>query len=195
MIILFDNRSVGAPLTRHMKSLFVPLVLYGCQPVSQVGAQSDATITTNPDAPSTPNTCNGTGDSWVYSGAIAFEAYDFGMVTFGGKVVGFAGSALNSDVLSFDTRPLTELETLADHDIAVQNITALRAPFDVSCDTGNTLCHGFFAQAGTYTVHAVHPRYQATFTLTNLFERTDNSGPPGAAIAGTITGCVDKANP
>jgi hypothetical protein len=195
MIILIDNRGVGAPLTRHMKSLFVPLVLCGCQPVSQVGAQSDATIATVPDAPGTPNTCNGTGNSFVYSGAVAFEAYDFGMITLSGQVVGLAGSALNSDVLSFDTRPLTELETLADHDVAVQNITALRAPFNQSCDSGNTVCHGFFAQAGTFTVHALHPRYQATFTLSNLLERTDNSGPPGAPIAGTITGCVDKANP
>lgn len=195
MITLFDNRGVGAPLTRHMKSLFVPLVLCGCQPVSQVGAQSDAAIASIPDASSVPNTCNSTGNSWVYSGAVDFEAYDFGMITSGGKVVGLAGSALNTDVLSFNTRALTELDTVADHDVSVQNIMALRAPFNQSCDTGNTVCHGFFAQAGTFSVHAVHPRYQATFTLTNLFERVDNSGPPGAAIAGTITGCVDKANP
>ena len=176
-----------------MKSLVISLVLCGCQPVSQVGERSDATLGSD-DAP-IANTCSGTGDSFVYSGAFAFEAYDFGMVTSGGKVVGLAGSALNTDLLAFNTRPITELETLGDHDIAVQNITALRAPFDQSCDTGNSVCHGFYAQAGTYTVHAVHPRYQATFTLSNLFERSDNSGPPGASIAGTITGCVDKANP
>jgi hypothetical protein len=177
-----------------MKSLFVTIVITGCQPVSQVGAQTDA-VPVTADAP-IDNTCNGTGDSFVYAGAVtAFQAYDFGLVTSNGHVVGFAGSALNADVLAFNTRGLAELETIGDHDVAAENITALRAPFNVSCDTGNLVCHGFYAQAGTYTVHAAHPRYQATFTLSDLFERTDNSSPPGAQIAGTITGCVDKANP
>jgi hypothetical protein len=177
-----------------MKSLFVTIFLAGCQPVSQVGAQTDAAPGTA-DAP-IDNTCSGTGDSFVYTGAItAFQAYDFGLVTSNGLVVGFAGSATNADVLAFNTKALAEIDTVGDHDVATENITALRAPFNVSCDTGNTMCHGFYAQAGTYTVHAAHPRYQATFTLSNLFERTDNSSPPGAQIAGTITGCVDKANP
>ena len=177
-----------------MKSLFLTLVIAGCQPVSHVGDQVDAMPGTA-DAP-IANTCNGTGDSFVYTGAItAFQAYDFGMVTSNGQVIGLAGSALNTDVLAFNTRPFAEIETIGDHDVAAENITALRAPFNQSCDTGNTVCHGFYAQGGTYTVHALHPRYQVTFTLSNLFERTDNSSPPGAAIAGSITGCVDKANP
>lgn len=164
------------------------LALLGCQPASHVGMQG------GPDASSA--TCDGTSDAFAFSGAVTtFDAFDFGLVTLGGKVVGMAGSATNTDVLSFNSLPLTELETLGDHDVATQNITSLRAPFNHSCDTGNTVCHGFFAHAGTYKVTAVHPRYQATFTLTDLFERTDNSDQPGAAIAGSITGCVDKANP
>jgi hypothetical protein len=174
-----------------MNRFLVCLALAGCEPVSQVGAQSDAG---SHDATSA-NTCDGTGDAFTFSGPLAFDAYDFGMITSGGQVVGLAGSAFNADVMSFATRPLSELETAGAHDIAVQNLTALRAPFDQSCDTGNTVCHGFFAHAGTYTVHAVHPRYQATFTLSDLYERSDNFGPAGAAIAGTITGCIDKANP
>lgn len=177
-----------------MKSLLVTLAIVGCQPISQVGVQTDA-MPGSADA-AIANTCNGSGDSFVYTGAItAFQAYDFGLVTSSQQIVGLAGSALNTDVLAFNTNPFAELETLGDHDIATENIQALRAPFNQSCDTGNTVCHGFFAHAGTYTVHALHPRYQVTFTLSSLFERTDNFGPPGAAIVGTITGCIDKANP
>jgi len=165
----------------------VLLALMGCEPTSHVGSQG-------PDGPLAD--CTGPNDAFAFSGAIpTFQAYDFGLVTSGGNVVGMAGSALNTDVLAFNTLPLTELSTLGDHDIATQNITSLRAPFNHSCDTGNTVCHGFFAHGGTYSVTAVHPRYQATFTLTDLFERTDNTANLGAPIAGTITGCVDKANP
>jgi hypothetical protein len=176
-----------------MKSLLL-IVICGCEPLSQVGAQNDAQPAG--DAAAIANTCGGTGDSFVYSGAVeAFQAYDFGMVTSNGLVVGFAGSALDADVLAFNTRQLAEIDSVGDHDVATENITGLRAPFNVSCDVGNTVCHGFYAQAGTFTVHATHPRYQATFALSNLFERTDNSSPPGTAIAGSITGCVDKVNP
>ena len=170
------------------------MIVAGCSPVSQVGAQVDGSATAGSDA-AIANTCTGTGDSFSYAGAFAFEAFDFGMITSGGKDVGIAGSATNTDLLSFNTTPLAELDALGDHDVAVTHITALRAPFMASCDTGNTVCHGFFAHAGTFTVQAVHPRYQARFTLTNLFARVDNSGPEGAAIAGDITGCIDKANP
>jgi hypothetical protein len=169
------------------------VALAGCEPISQVGAQSDAGASDH-DA-EIANTCDGTGDAFVFSGAVAFQAYDFGMITSNGQIVGLAGSALNTDVMTFNSHALTELETAGPHDVAVQNITSLRAPFDQSCDTGNTVCHGFFAHAGTYTVHAVHPRYQVTFTLSDLYERSDNASPPGAAIAGSISGCIDKANP
>jgi hypothetical protein len=176
-----------------MKRLLCLVALAGCEPISQVGAQSDASAGDRDAA--IANTCDGTADAFVFSGAVAFQAYDFGMVTSNGQIVGLAGSALNTDVMTFNSRGLTELQTIGAHDIAVQNLTALRAPFNQSCDTGNTVCHGFFARAGTYTVLAVHPRYQVTFTLSDLTARTDNAGPPGAAIAGSIAGCIDKANP
>ncbi len=192
----FDNRGVGAPLTGHMKSLFV-MIICGCQAVSQVGSQVDS----NTDTP-IAHTCDGTSDGFVFSGAnYDFVAYDFNFVTSGGKVVGIAGSGLNADLLSFNLTKFTfDLEALGDHDVATQNLTSLHMPYDPAstghtCDPGNTVCHGFYAQGGTYTANAVHPRYQATFTLSNLHDRTDNTSPPGAAIAGTITGCIDKANP
>ncbi len=192
----FDNRGVGAALTEHMKSLLVTIVICGCQPVSQVGNQLDATTDT-PIA----HTCDGTSDAFVFSGASDFVAYDFGFTTVGGKVVGIAGSGLNADLLSLNLTNFTfDLEALGEHDVATQNLTSLRIPYNPAsnghtCDPGNTVCHGFFAQSGTYTINAVHPRYQATFTLSDLKDRTDNTSPPGGAIAGTITGCVDKANP
>ena len=179
-----------------MKRFLVLITIAGCSPTSQVGAETDAAVDPGADAATVHNTCNGTADTFMFSGPITpFEAYDFGLVTSAGKVIGMAGSAFNTDVLSFNTKVFKELDTVGDHDVATENIMALRAPFNYSCETGNTMCHGFFANAGTYTVHALHPRYQATFTLSDLYERSDNSGPPGPAIAGTITGCVDKANP
>ena len=57
------------------------------------------------------------------------------------------------------------------------------------------ICSGFYAQSGTFTVIQIHPRYQATFALGDLYERRDNSGANGAAMTGTITGCIDKENP
>ncbi len=170
-----------------MKRLLVSILIGGCSPVSQIGAQVDGSLATN--------TCNGTGDAFTYAGAFTFDAYDFGMVTSAGKIVGLAGSATNADLLAFNTTPLGEIETLGDHDVAARHLTALRGPAMAQCDTGNTVCHGYFAHAGTLTVHALHPRYQVTFTLSELFERVDNSGPEGSAIAGSITGCIDKANP
>ncbi|MEP6860274.1 MAG: hypothetical protein ABJE66_06630 [Deltaproteobacteria bacterium] len=180
-----------------MKRLLLTIAICGCQPVSQVGSQRDATTTDTPIA----HACDGTHDDFVFSGASDFVAYDFGFTTLGGKIVGIAGSGLNADILSFNLTKFTfDLEALGDHDVATQNLTSLHMPYDPAsnghtCDPGNTVCHGFYAQSGTYTVNAVHPRYQATFTLSNLKDRTDNTSPPGAAIAGTLTGCVDKANP
>lgn len=176
-----------------MKRFLLAFVVCGCQPTSSVGTEgSDAPIA---------HTCDGASDAFVFSGTAEFVAYDFGLVTSGGKVVGMAGSATNADLLSFNLTNFTlELETLGDHDVAAEHLTSLRMPYDPAsnghtCDPGNSVCHGFYAEAGTYTVLAVHPRYQATFTLSNLLDRTDNSSPPGAPLTGTITGCVDKANP
>jgi hypothetical protein len=178
-----------------MKSLWIPIFLAGCSPESEVGAQLDAATQQPADAPGAVNSCGGTGNTLTYSGAVSFDAYDFGMVTSNSIIVGFAASSLNADVLTFNSRTLTDLQALGDHDIATNNLTAMRGPFNTECSTGNTVCHGFYADAGTYTVHAVHPRYQVTFTISNLFDRTDNESGPGAAIAGSITGCVDKDNP
>jgi hypothetical protein len=169
-----------------MKPILVTLLLAACSNSADDTA-TDAAV----------STCTGGGDHFVMTGAIAADSVSFGLVTVNSKVTGIAGAAANTDLIAFSVRSAlsADLDALGDHDIATQNIMELRAPFNTSCDTGNTVCHGFFAQAGTLTVAAVHPRYQATFTLSNLFERSDNSGPPGAAIAGAIAGCVDKANP
>jgi hypothetical protein len=144
-----------------------------------------------------PDVCDGTADRFVYVGAVEADHVDFGFTTVNGKIVGTGGAAQNRDLIAFTLRdPATyDLESLGDHDVALQNITALRAPLGATCETGNTQCRGFFALAGTYTVLEVHPRYRATFEISDLYERTDNFGPPGAAIEGTIRGCIDKTNP
>jgi hypothetical protein len=150
----------------------------------------------SPDAP-VDTSCGGGADHFAFTGAMSVDSPSFGFVTVNSKVAGVAGAASSGEIVSFGPRHIldVDLEALGDHDVAVANFMELRGPYNMSCDTGNTVCNGFYAQAGTYTVLSVHPRYHATFTLSALQERHDNSGTPGPAMAGSITGCVDKANP
>lgn len=156
----------------------------------------------SPDAAGSPDgavdpTCGSGGDRFVFGGAMSVDSPSFGFVTVNSKVAGVAGAASPGELVSFGPRHIigVDLEVLGDHDVAIENFMELRAPLNAMCEAGNTVCNGFYALAGTYTVLEVHPRYRATFMLSSLQERHDNTGMPGAAIAGSITGCVDKANP
>jgi hypothetical protein len=66
----------------------------------------------------------------------------------------------------------------------------VREPLSGLC-SADTPCPGWYAFAGAYHVISVHPRYRATFTLTDLRARQYASDPPGDPIDGTIVGCVD----
>ena len=152
----------------------------------------------SPDAAAVVDTsCGGGTDHFAFTGAVTVDSPSFGFITVNQKVNGVAGATQASEVMSFAPRHIinVDLEVLGAHDVAVENFMELVAPLNASCDTGTFDCTGFYATAGTYTVLSVHPRYHATFTLSSLFERHDNSGVPGPAMAGSITGCVDKANP
>ncbi len=177
----------GAMKHAHLFLMSIGLALPACS-----GESTDAV---GPDAAAASD-CDGTSDQFAFTGAISAEHVSFGFTKSNGKIVGTGGAAHNSDLIAFNLRDLQfELETLGDHDVAVENLTALRGPLGASCEAGNTVCHGFFALAGTFTVEQVIPRYRARFTLSDLRERNDNFSPPGAAIAGTIAGCIDKSNP
>jgi hypothetical protein len=144
------------------------------------------------DAPASA-TCAG-GDHFVLRGAFALDTVNFNFVTSGGRIAGVGGS-VNGDLVAFGLRSfVTPPDLESDHDIAITNLKELRQPLNSSCNTPGT-CSGFYALAGTYHVSSVHPRYSATFTLSDLRERHTATDPPGAPIAGTITGCIDLANP
>ena len=62
-----------------------------------------------------------------------------------------------------------------------------------ACDSAAGVCSGFLANAGTYTVTQLTPTYDATFSLTMLYESDGET--VGAAIDGEVTGCLSVPNP
>jgi hypothetical protein len=136
------------------------------------------------------------GDQMVLAGAWSLDTKALAVITVAGKATGINGSHMEGGFFLFSTRSLVglDLEALGTHDISAKNLKYLQKPNGASCATPGT-CAGFFATGGSYTVGQVHPRYQATFTLTDLFQHNDSGDTPGAPIAGTITGCVDVMFP
>jgi hypothetical protein len=139
--------------------------------------------------------CEGNGDRFVLDGAFAIDSDELGPVTVEGKVAGFMGAAGGGNVFALTKRhtPLDgDWDAVGEHDISGEHAKYLRFPFDDSSCATPGACSGFFALAGKVVVHAVEPRFLASFELTELFERSDSSDTQGAPIAGTITGCVDS---
>lgn len=137
--------------------------------------------------------CDG-GDRFVLDGAFAIDSEELGPVTVEDKVAGFMGAAGGGNIFSLTKRhvPLDgDFDEVGVHDIAGVHVKYLEFPFNSDCSVSGT-CHGFFALAGTVEVLEVSPRFRATFSLTELVERSDNTDEQGAPIAGTVTGCVDS---
>ena len=141
------------------------------------------------DAPQNTAECDGTSDRFLMTGPIAVDTNNFGFVTVGGKIAGLGGSA-STDVVSFVLRNGVANDLESDRDVANANLMYFREPLAGCGD-----CTGFYALAGSYHVVSLAPRYEATFTLSDLHERHAAQDPPGASIAGTITGCVNHAPP
>lgn len=148
---------------------------------------------TTPDATASAN-CAAGDDRFVLAGSVAVESSSVAPVWSDSKVIGVNGAMPSAELFAFTTRSFADhLDAVGTHDVANVNLRYLAIPSGADCSTPSGGCRGFFALGGTYTVVEVQPRYRATFELTHLRERVDDSDQPGAAIVGTITGCIDTA--
>jgi hypothetical protein len=174
----------------------VMVVAAGCSGNAHDRADVDAPPPSIDAAIDSPTALCAGGDQIVLTGAWSLDTSTLAVVTVDGKATGVNGSHIEGGFFLFGTRISFggDLEALGTHDIATKNLKYLQKPNGASCATPGT-CEGFFAMGGSYMVTQVHSRYQATFTLADLFQHNDSSDTPGAPIAGTITGCVDVGFP
>lgn len=122
-----------------------------------------------------------TGEYISMHGAFELEVASAAASTYGGHVIAFVGAATPQRYYSLSLRHVTmgNFDAVGDYNIATQNLKYFEED------------HGFFALAGTLHVTEVSPRYRATFELTDLHHHDDTSDTMGAAIAGSVTGCVN----
>src|SRR5262249_1996725 len=107
------------------------------------------------------------------------------------RITGFNGAA-DDDVIALSLRDYIHFDLETDRDVAIANLKYFRVPL-AGCSLGT--CSGFYALAGSYRVTALHPGYQATFSLDDLHEHRAPTDEPGAAIPGSVDGCIDLASP
>lgn len=176
-------------MTTSLRFALIALSLAACNHDSTVGTDIDGGVT---DGAQT-GTCASGNDRLVMTGAYTLDTTAAAPVTRDGIVIGLAGQVAGR-VYSLVVRDaLTQdLGTVGTFDVATTNLKHLETPPGTDCDVAPAgTCKGFFALSGTFVVESVSPRYRATFTLGDLRERTTNGNTPGAAIAGTATGCLD----
>jgi hypothetical protein len=167
------------------------LLLVACSDPTSEHEQPDASPS-SVDAPAQQNvTC--TGESFQLQGAMSLVTASASTVTVGGHVSGVAGSAGPNRVYALNAHLAASgtIDAVGTYDVSLLKLQYLDQPFD-GCSSGP--CTGFFAMAGEYNVIETQPMYRASFTLRDLHERENSSSPPGAAIAGEITGCVSAPN-
>jgi hypothetical protein len=127
------------------------------------------------------------------SGPISADTTSVATVKLSGVVIGVGG--LTSTAVAsyaFTLRDILhgELQSTGSHDVGAGAIKYVTATANANCQNPGQ-CLGFVALSGTFDVLESSPRYRATFTLTDLHEYDDSSSSAGAAMAGTITGCID----
>lgn len=172
------------------KTLLIASLLAACEHDSNVGTEVDASTDGGSVAMCSPGS-----DRLVIGGAFSIDTQQIANVTVSGKVVGVGGQHAGNTVAFSVRNTLTDdVGTLGAHDVSTTNMKQLEVPPGGDCSQAGA-CTGFFALSGTFTVLEVQPRYRATFTLGDLFERHDDSNTPGPALAGTVAGCIDVAAP
>jgi hypothetical protein len=148
------------------------------------GQQVDATVPDTDSASAGP--C--TDESFQLHGAIELVTDSAGTSTSDGKIAGVAGRSSPGRFYSFNARSiLATLDTVGTYDVSTVNLKYFEQPMG-GCGDGT--CVGFYAMAGTYEVTSTQPMYRATFTLSDLRERSEAGSTPGPSMQGTITGCV-----
>jgi hypothetical protein len=177
----------------HVHAAVLSLTLLGAcgEETTPSANQPDATVP-EPDAPQSSATCD--QESFALQGAVNLTTASAGTVTIDGKIAGVAGSSGPNRLYSLNVRMYASdmLDRVGTYDIATHNLKFFDQP---AGGCGNGPCTGFYAMGGTYEVLSVQPMYRATFTFTDLRERSDADSPPGAAIAGQITGCLAALPP
>jgi len=138
-------------------------------------------------------TCGTGGEHVVLAGAVALDSASAGTITVDGKVGGINGRSTIGRFYALNLRDIVgggNLDSVGDHDIAMLPLKYIDKAPDVDCSQPSA-CRGFFALAGTWTVIETLPRYRASFVLSDLYRHDDTTNQLGAAMAGTVTGCVD----
>lgn len=133
--------------------------------------------------------CNDEGLTMM--GAIVRATPSASTFTVGGQIIGVAGfDATGAKSYAFTVRDTltASLGQLGAHDVAAEPLKFLEAARDADCQQPDA-CEGFIAQGGTVDVTSLAP-LRATFTLTSLVEANDAIDTLGAAIAGSVTGCL-----
>lgn len=155
-------------------------------------ACSSETSSSGPDAATSTADC--TPDRQRMSGAFEADTPSVATVKLGGVVIGTGGFAPGAELKSyaFTLRDIThgELQTVGTHDVAIAALKYVTATATANCQLPGQ-CLGFVALDGTFEVLESSPRYRATFTLGQLHAYDDASTSAGAAISGTVTGCID----
>ena len=129
------------------------------------------------------------------SGAFAVSTPSASTFLIEDKIIGIAGySSDASGAYAF-----TFLNALDDsflqvgtYDIAGRPMKYLEGIAEDNC-TDAEPCVGFIAQAGTVEVLSLDP-FQATFTLSDLYEADTSANDLGPPIDGNVTGCLYSAN-
>jgi hypothetical protein len=138
-----------------------------------------------------PSTC--ASERLSMTGAFDVETSSVSTFTLSGSVIGVAGFVPPSSSYSFVAREpaAAPLGTVGTYDVAATNLSYLTGSASANCAMPDQ-CEGFVAMSGTFEVVSTEP-YRATFTLGTLHEYDGSSSTLGAAMTGTIEGCLEAA--
>jgi len=128
------------------------------------------------------------------SGAYDVSTPSAATVTVSDRIIGvggFTANASGSYLFSMQDTSSDDFAQVGTFDVAERPMKYLEGPADANCDDPGQ-CRGFFATAGTVDVLALEP-FQATFSLSGLYEANDLSDTHGAPINGLVTGCVTSS--
>jgi hypothetical protein len=138
-----------------------------------------------------PSTC--ASERLSMTGAFDVETSSVSIYKLSGSVIGVAGFASPSASYSFVVRESTAAQVgmIGAYDVAATNLAYLEGSATANCQMPGQ-CDGFVATSGTFEVVSTEP-YRATFSLANLHAYDGSSTTLGAAMSGTIEGCLEAA--
>lgn len=144
-------------------------------------------------ADSGPGNCPAEGTQ--IDGAYSFGTASAATYEVSGHIVGVAGFNIEGTAsykLGAHDGLSRSLDAIQTYDAATTPISLLVGPKDADCSTAGQ-CEGFIGRAGTFEVTSLAP-YRAQFQLSDLVAYDGSNSAGGAAIAGTVTGCLHSAD-